>query len=152
VTVALHDFSGTIHPFRECPSTDNTRIGSEAHIASLGGEFFLMIHDMDDIVYSLRGELFTRGITHAENMTSKLDRHDLRPETDPEKWDFFCASIFDGLYHSLRSASPESSRDTDSIESIEETHSLFFDIFCLDESELDPPLVSKSSTLESLIE
>ena len=62
-----------------CESTraDDTWILSEAHIASLGREFLLVVHDVDDIVLSLWSELFTRCICDTEDIASEFYSHNL---------------------------------------------------------------------------
>ena len=66
----------------KCPSSYDTVIASESHIPSLGRELFLVIHDVDDVMSSLWGELFTRSIFDTEDIPSEFYRHDLWAETD----------------------------------------------------------------------
>ena len=122
--MTLHDLSCTIDALSESTRTDDTWILSEAHIASLGREFFLVVHDVDDIVLAFWSELFTRCISDTEDIASILDCHDLRTETDSEVWDFVLSRITGCCYHTLGSTSSESSRDTDTMESFEEFCSL----------------------------
>jgi hypothetical protein len=143
---------GSIYLLCEAPLTDDAWIEAEAHIPSLGSEFFLMIHDMHDIMESIWGEFFTIGICDPEDIARKLDRHDLRAEAYTEIGDLILSSILSRQDHPLYTSIPESSWNTDSIESFEEFCSLFLYIICLDEPEFDTFLMSKSGTLESLIE
>ena len=141
-----------VYFFRKRSRPDNTRITSESHIPSFCSEILLMMHNMDDIMISLWSEFFTRCIQDSESISSKFDCHNLRSETDSEKWDLVCSCIFCCLYHSKSSTSSESTRYTDSIESLQEAGSFFFDIFRIDEFEFYFFPMCESCTLESLIE
>jgi hypothetical protein len=107
---------------------------------------------MDDIVGSLWGELFTRCTRYTQDITSIFDRHDLRAETDSEIWDFVHSRISRCLDHPLGSTSAESSWNTDPIEVLENSSTRFLYILCIDELEFYFFRVSKSGTLESLID
>jgi hypothetical protein len=142
----------SIYLLCEAPLADDAWIETEAHIASLGGELFLMIHDMHDIVESIWGEFFTIGICDTEDIACELDRHDLRAEAYPEIGNLILSSILSREYHPLYTSITKPSWNTDSIESFEEFRPFFLYIICLDEPEFDSFLMSKSCTLESLIE
>lgn len=110
------------------------------------------MHDVDDIMFPFGSELFTRCIDDTEDISSELDRHDLRSETDSEVGNIFHAGILGRHDHPLRSTRSESSWYTDPIESIQHPDTIFLDIFCFDELEFYFFLVSISSRTKSLIE
>lgn len=103
-------------------------------------------------MFAFGGELFTRGISYTEDISSELDRHDLRTETDSEVGDIFLSRILSCHDHPLCSTSTKSSWDTDTIESIEKLGPSCLDVLRFDKFDLDLSHMSISSTLESLIE
>ncbi len=86
MSMSLGYLERTIDFFSQCSWSDNTWIRPKSHISTLRCESFLMIHDMDDILFSFRGKFLTGSILHTENIPSKLDRHDLRSETYTQIW------------------------------------------------------------------
>lgn len=152
MTMSFCDFETRVYLFSKRSWPDNTRVASKAHIPSFCHEILLMMHDMDDIMISLWSEFFTRCIEYSESISSKFDRHNLRSETDSEKWNLMGSCILSCLYHTKSSTSSESPRYTDSIESPQETRSYFFDIFRIDEFEFYFFPICESCTLESFIE
>jgi hypothetical protein len=123
----------TIDFFCKSPSTNHARICPESHIPSFCRESLLMLRDTEDI-------------------TSEFDRHDLRTKAYSKVGDFLLSCVLCSHDHPFCSTSPESSRYTDTIESLEELHSLFLYIFSFYEAEFYTFLMSKCSTLKSLIE
>ena len=103
----------------KCPLTYHTVIRPESHIGSLRRESLLVLHDVDDIVLSFRGEFLTRCIHDTEDIASIFDRHDLRAETDAEIGDPIYSCILCCHDHPFCASRPESSWDTDPIESFE---------------------------------
>jgi hypothetical protein len=142
----------TIDFFCKSPSTNHARICPESHIPSFCRESLLMLHDMDDIIFAFWGEFFARCIRDTEDITSEFDRHDLRTKAYSKVGDFLLSCVLCSHDHPFCSTSPESSRYTDTIESLEELHSLFLYIFSFYEAEFYTFLMSKCSTLKSLIE
>ena len=53
MSMALGDFTLSIEFFGETSWRESTWIRSESHIASLGFEVLLVVHDMDDVVFSI---------------------------------------------------------------------------------------------------
>ena len=117
MTMSFSNLRARIHLFGKRSWPDNTWIASEAHIPSFCHEILLMIHDVDNIMFSFWSEFLTRCIENSESISSKFDRHNLRSETDSEKWNLMSSCMLRCLHHSECSTDSESSRYTDSIES-----------------------------------
>jgi hypothetical protein len=115
-------------------------IVSESHIASLGRESFLMLHDMDHIFFSIRSEFLAIRIGKIEDIPCEFDRHNLRPETDTEIRDIPFSSEMSREDHPLNPPIPEPTGHADPIESLEHMCPESFDIFCLDKVELHSSL------------
>lgn len=150
--MSLKRTSCIINFFCESSITNNTIITSKAHISSFCCKSFLVFHDVDDVIFSIRSKFFARCILYSKHIPSKLNCHNLGSETDSEIWDFIISCIFCRKNHPFSSTSSKSSWNTDTIESSKKFYSFFFDIFSFNKFEFYFLLVSISSTFESLIE
>lgn len=111
-----------------------------------------MFHNMDDIMFSFWGKLFRRSIFYAEDISSKLDRHNLRTQTNAQIWNHIFTSILCSDDHPFNSPISKSSRDTDTIEPRENSYTTFFNLFCFDKNNFYLFLMTKSSCLQSSIQ
>ena len=90
-------------------------IGSESHGATHVRDILLILHDVDDIVWSVLVHFARVGILIAEHVTGKLDYHHLHTQADTECRNVMLTSILSCDYLALYASVAESRADEDAI-------------------------------------
>lgn len=126
VSMSFGYLGGTVRLLGETSFFDGTWIRSESHRPSLGTDRFLILHEVDYLMFGCVVEFFGIGTSETTDIASEFDRHNLRSETESEVRDLVRTSIFRGEDLPLGSPSPESSRDEDGIDIFQDGFGSFF--------------------------
>ena len=126
-------------------------VGTEAHGSSHVGDVLLLLHDVDDVVWSLFVHLAAVGIGISENVACELNHHHLHSKTDAKCRDVVGAGVFYCRYLTFYASLSESGADDHTVESFEQfLHVALVEVLGVDECQHCLVVVVCSSLREAL--
>lgn len=119
MAVALANIGLAVYLVGTAAGLDGTIVCTKTHRASLIGDIFLILHDVDDRVWSSMIHLGAVGLLPTEDVAGELDDGHLHTEADAEERNIVLTSVTSGDDLALDAAIAEARGDDDALKTLE---------------------------------